>query len=119
MKIRKIDIGSERKYFTLLLHEVPSLPPEVIAERMCKFMSLLQPEKTVQDASNAAAADKPDRSAPTAAIGHTVPTHMVKLKVKLKVNNWVESTVEPGQMPVFVLCERIQRQNVRLSALLD
>jgi hypothetical protein len=35
---------------------------------MRKFISLLQ--KTVQDASNAAAADKPERSAPTAAIGH-------------------------------------------------
>jgi hypothetical protein len=48
---------------------------------------------------------------------------MVKLKVKLKVNNRVESTVEPEQMPVltgvFVMCERIQGQNVRLSALLD
>ncbi len=32
-------------------------------ERIRKFKSLLQ--KTVQDASNAAAADKPDRSAPT------------------------------------------------------
>jgi hypothetical protein len=69
MKIRKIDIGSERLYLNKLLRDKPSLPPEVSADRMRKFMSMLQ--KTVQDASNAAAADKPDRSAPTAAIGHT------------------------------------------------
>ncbi len=69
MKIRKIDIGSERQYFTIPLHEVPSLPPEVSAERLRKFMSLLQ--KTVQDDSNAAVPDKPYPSAPTAAIGHT------------------------------------------------
>jgi hypothetical protein len=46
---------------------VPSLPLEVSTEGMHKFMSLLQ--KTVQDDSNAAAADKPDILAPTAAIG--------------------------------------------------
>jgi hypothetical protein len=66
MKIRKIDRGfeseSERLYFNKLLRDEhsESLPPEVNAERMRKFMSRLQ--KTVQDASNAAAADKPDRS---------------------------------------------------------
>ncbi len=69
MKIRKIDIGSERLYFNKLLLDEPSLPPEVSAESMGKFMSWLQ--KTGQDDSNAAAADKPDSSAPTAAIGHT------------------------------------------------
>ncbi len=55
MQLRKIDIGSLGQYFTILLHEVPSLPPEVSAERMRtgKFMSLLQ--KTVQNDSNAAA----------------------------------------------------------------
>jgi hypothetical protein len=66
MKIRKIDIGSESRYFNILLHEVPSWPPEVSAERMRKFMSRLQ--KTVQNDSNAAAARS---SSPTAAIGHT------------------------------------------------
>jgi hypothetical protein len=69
MKIRKIAIGSLELYFNKLLHDLPSLPPEVSAERMRKFKSRLQ--KTVQAASNAATADKPDRSAPTAAIGHT------------------------------------------------
>ncbi len=69
MKIRKIYIGSERLYFNKLLRDKPSLPLEVSAERMCKLMSLLQ--KTVQNDSNAAAADKPDSSSPTAAIGHT------------------------------------------------
>ncbi len=37
MKIRKIYIASERQYFTILLHEVPSLPPEVSAERLRNF----------------------------------------------------------------------------------
>jgi hypothetical protein len=69
MQIRNIAIASLELYFNKLLHDLPSLPPEVNAERMCKFMSRLQ--KKVQDASNAAEADKPDHSAPIAAIGHT------------------------------------------------
>ncbi len=55
MKIRKIDIGFKRLYFNKLLHNLPSLPPEDSAERLRKFMSLLQ--KSVQDDSNAAVAD--------------------------------------------------------------
>ncbi len=35
------------------------------------FFVMSRLQKTVQDDSNVAAADKPDSSAPTAAIGHT------------------------------------------------
>ncbi len=37
MKIRKIAIGFLEMYFNKLLHDLPSLPPEVSAKRMRKF----------------------------------------------------------------------------------
>ncbi len=96
MKIRKIDIGSERLYFNKLLRDEPSLPLEVSAAILCRCcrrqckMTAMQPRLTSLTVR--------PRQLPLA-------THMVKLKMKLKVNNRVESTVEPVQMPVFVLCE--------------
>jgi hypothetical protein len=76
MTMRKIDISTEQRYFNVLLHDMTTVPEEVSAERMRKVMARLQ-KKTVQislqNDSNATAADKPDSSAPTlptAAIGH-------------------------------------------------
>ena len=69
----KINISSQRLYLDKLLHDLRNnQSPEVSAERLRKFMSLLQ--KTVQNhsnAQNAAAADEPESLVPTAATGHT------------------------------------------------
>ncbi len=121
MKTRKIDIGAERLYFSRLLRDEPSLPPEVSAERLHSFMSLLQKSRRRQCKMTAM---QPRLTSQTVRLRQRpLATHMVNLEVKLKVNNRVKSEVEPEQMPVltgvFVLCERRQGQNVMLSALLD
>ena len=80
MEISKINISSQRLYLDKLLHDLRNnQSPEVSAERLRKFMSMLQ--KIVQkhsNAINAAEADKPNSSAatsatsaPTAATGNT------------------------------------------------
>ena len=117
MDVRKVDISCERQYFNKLLQDVRNLqPPEVSAVHLRKFMSLLQ--KTVQnhsEALNAAAADEPDGLAPTAAtpLRHSAATGHTH------GDNQVESPVGTLHIPVPLLCEGTQRQNVRQSAIMD
>jgi len=87
MEISKINISSQRLYLDKLLHDLRNnQSPEVSAERLRKFMSMLQ--KIVQkhsNAINAAEADKPNSSAatsatsaPTAATG-SIPRFWISL----------------------------------------
>jgi hypothetical protein len=101
MKIKKIDIGSERLYFNKNYYMTWSACANLCrgCRRQCKMMTM-QPRL---------------KSLTVLPQQRPLATHMVKLKV----NSRVESTVGPVQLPVFVLCERRQWQNVRLSSLLD
>jgi hypothetical protein len=69
MKIKRIDHSSHKLYFDVILRDLHSFSPEVSAERLRKFMSVLQ--KKLQTHKNADEADKPHRSDKSAAIGHT------------------------------------------------
>jgi hypothetical protein len=69
MEIKRIDHSAHKLYFDTILRDLPSFSPEVRAERLRKFMSMLQ--KKIQTHNIADGADKPQRSDKSAAIGHT------------------------------------------------
>jgi hypothetical protein len=69
MEIKRIDHSSHKLHFDTIMRDLPSFSPEVRAERLHKFMSMLQ--KKLQAHNTADKADKPHRSDKSAAIGHT------------------------------------------------
>ena len=100
METKGIDPSSFELYFDKhwQLHNLRALPPEVSAERLRKFMSTLQKRMESDNIALIAAA------------------------AELAGGKLPPKTEQMAGMPfktVFVLCERRQRQNVTVSALLD
>ncbi len=69
MEIKQVDYSSHKLYFDTILRDLASFSPEVRAERLRKFMLMMQ--KKMQAHNTADEADKPHRSDKSAAIGHT------------------------------------------------
>ncbi len=110
MKIKLINQSSYKLFFETILLDLPSLFPEVRAERLRKFVSMLRnkmPHHNIADQ-----ADTPDRSNQSATIDRPATTAM---------RTHGEDGADAGMpcktvwrtarlLPVLALCERRQRQ---------
>ncbi len=111
MEIKRIDYSSHKLYFDTILRDLPSFSPEVSAGRLRKFMSMLQKKFQTHNLQTRL----------TSLTGRTsqqpLATHTVKI---VPMPGIIMMPCKTARMlPVLVLCERRQRQNERLSALME